>query len=62
MDSANLDNWLTDSDPVIFVSDHQDGNLKLLFFKFFFAYYFLQLYLHNFSKKKSHTEVSKHKQ
>jgi hypothetical protein len=38
-------------DPAIFVSDIQDGK--------FFAYYFLKLHLHHFSKIKSHKEVTK---
>jgi hypothetical protein len=41
-----------DSDPAIFVSYLQDGSWKLLFFRSFFAYYFLKLHLHKFSKIK----------
>jgi hypothetical protein len=40
-------------DPSNFVSDLQDGNLKLFFSKFF-AFYFMKLHLHHFSKIKSH--------
>jgi hypothetical protein len=39
-----------DPDLVIFDSDLQDG---------FFAYYFLKVHLHHFSKIKSHKEVTK---
>ncbi len=46
-----------DSDPAIFVSDLQD--VKKLFFSKFFAYYFLKIHLHQFSKWKSHKEVTK---
>jgi hypothetical protein len=46
-------------DPAIFVSDLQYG-LKLFIFLFtFFVFYFLKLHLHNFSKMKSHKEVTK---
>jgi hypothetical protein len=45
----------SDPDPAIFVSDLQDINKKLLFF----TYYFLKVYLHHFSKIKSHKEVTK---
>jgi hypothetical protein len=37
-----------DPDPAIFVSDLQDVPI------FFFAYYFLKVHFHNFSKKKSY--------
>jgi hypothetical protein len=40
-------------DPAILVSDLQDVN------KSFFAYYFLKRHLHQFSKIKSHKEVTK---
>jgi hypothetical protein len=43
----------------IFVSDLQDGNKQLFSFPSFFAYYFLNLQLHHFPKKKSHKEVAK---
>ncbi len=33
---------LMDPDPVIFVSDLQGANTKLIFFQSFFAYYFLK--------------------
>jgi hypothetical protein len=39
-------------DPDVFVSDLYDDNKKN--FKSFFAYYFLKLHLHKFSKIKSH--------
>jgi hypothetical protein len=53
---------LTDSDPDpgILVSDLQDDNSKLFFVLSFVAYYFLKLHLHNYSKIKSHKEVTKH--
>jgi hypothetical protein len=41
-------------DPAIYVSDLKDGNLKS-----YFAYYFLKLCLHHFSKIKSRKEVTK---
>jgi hypothetical protein len=41
-------------EPAIFVSDLQDGKLKQ-----FFAYCFLKLHLHHFSKIKGHKEVTK---
>jgi hypothetical protein len=47
------------SDPAIFVSDLQDGNLKFIFLSKFFAFYFLKLHFHCFSKKKNHKEVHK---
>jgi hypothetical protein len=43
---------LTDPDPALFVSDLQDANKKLFFFFKFFAYYFLKVHLHHFSKIK----------
>ncbi len=50
--------WLMDPnlDPATFVSDHQDVNKK------FFAYSFLKVHFHNFSKIKGHAEVTKHKE
>ncbi len=48
--------WLMDRYPAIFVSDLQDINKKLLHF---FAYYFLKVHLHHFSKIQSHKEVIK---
>ncbi len=57
-----VDPWhfgtVTDPDPGIFVSDLQDDDLKLLFFLRFFAYYFLKLHLHHYSKLKSYKEVT----
>jgi hypothetical protein len=50
---------LMDLDPVIFVSDLQGASTKLIFFQSFFAYYFLKVHLHNFSKMKNHKEVTK---
>jgi hypothetical protein len=47
-----------DLDPAIFVSDLQDVNKKLIFSKSFFAYYFLKVHLHQFSKIKSYEEVT----
>jgi hypothetical protein len=41
-------------DPAIVVSDLQD-----VIGKFFFAYYFLKIHLNQFSKIKSHIEVTK---
>jgi hypothetical protein len=41
-----------DLDPAIFVIDLQDANKKINFFNIFSAYYFLNVHLHNFSKKK----------
>jgi hypothetical protein len=52
-ESAPLTNW---SGSCYFVSDLYDGNKKL--FKFF-AYYFLKLHLHNFSKIKSQPDFTK---
>ncbi len=46
----------SDSRPAIFVIK----NSKKLFFLCFFAYYFLNVHLYNFSKIKSHKEVTKH--
>jgi hypothetical protein len=57
-----------DADPAIFVSDLQDVNKKILYFFYcfsiflffifkticFFTYYFLNVKLHHFSKKKSY--------
>ncbi len=43
-----------DADPAIFVSDLQDVNKNN-----FFAYYFLKVHLHHFSKIKCHEEVTK---
>ncbi len=48
-----------DPDPAIFVIDLQDANKKLIFKKSFFAYYFLKVHLHHFSKIKSPKEVKK---
>jgi hypothetical protein len=46
-----------DSDPAIFVTDLQDANKKVFFYKSFSAYYFLKGHILNFSnikvKKKS---------
>jgi hypothetical protein len=50
--------YLIDPDPAIFVIDLQDANKKLIK-KSFPAYYFLKVYLHNFSKIKSHKESQK---
>jgi hypothetical protein len=47
-----------DPDPAIFVIDRQDANKKLIK-KICSAYYFLKVYLHHFSKIKSHKEVTK---
>ena len=44
--------YLIDPDPAIFVIDLQDANKKLIK-KSFPAYYYLKVYLHNFSKIKS---------
>jgi hypothetical protein len=46
-----------DPDPAIFVIDLQDASKKLIFNTTFYAYYFLKVHLHHFSKikvKKSH--------
>jgi hypothetical protein len=45
-----------DPDPAIFVSDLHD--FKIFFFAFF-AYYFLKVQLHHFSKIKTHKEVKR---
>jgi hypothetical protein len=47
-----------DPDPDIFVLYLQDANKKQIFTKFF-AYYFLKVHLHHFSKIKSPKEVTK---
>ena len=47
-----------DPDPALFVIYLQDANKKLIL-KMFSAYYFLKIYLHNFSKIKSPKEVKK---
>jgi hypothetical protein len=41
-----------DLDPAIFVIDLQDANKKQNFFHIYSAYYFLNVHLHHFSKKK----------
>ncbi len=43
---------ILDPDPAIFVIDLQDANKKLNILKKFSAYYFLNVHLHHFSKKK----------
>ncbi len=48
----------SDPDPATFVIDLQDANKKLIL-KFFSAYYFLRVHLHNFSKIKLPKEVTK---
>jgi hypothetical protein len=48
-----------DPDSVIFVSNLQGVNNKLFIFLSCFAYYFLKVHLHYFSKIKSHKEVTK---
>ncbi len=54
--------WPLDPDPepapAIFVQDLQDANKKQ-FFLCFYAYYFLMVHLHRFSKIESHREVTK---
>jgi hypothetical protein len=50
--------WPMDPDPAIFVLDLQDAN-KNLFMLNFSAYYFLKVHLQNFSKIKSHKEITK---
>ncbi len=50
------DIFCSDPDPTLFVSDLQDANQKI-FFRSFFAYYFLKVHLHRSSKIKSHKEV-----
>jgi hypothetical protein len=47
-----------DPDPAIFVLDLQDANKKL-FFKKFLSLLLLKVHLYNFSKVKSHKEVTK---
>jgi hypothetical protein len=49
-----------DPDPAIFVLKLQDANKGLISFKKFFAFYFLKVQLHNFSKINSQKEVTKH--
>jgi hypothetical protein len=41
-----------DPDPAISIIDLQDANKKLILKKSFYAYYFLKVHLHNFSKIK----------
>ncbi len=50
-----------DPDPAIFFSDFQDDKKRknYNFLKSFLAYYFLKVHLYNFSKMKSHKEVTK---
>jgi hypothetical protein len=48
-----------DPDPAIFGTDLQDANKKLILLKMFFAYYFLKVHFHHFSKVKSPKEVTK---
>ncbi len=43
--------WLTDPGPALFVSDLPDAN-KNIFFQIFFAYNYLEVYLHQSSKIK----------
>jgi hypothetical protein len=45
-------------DPAIFIVDLQDANKKQTK-KSFFAFYFLKVHLHRFSKIKSQKEVTK---
>jgi hypothetical protein len=47
-----------DPDPAIFVIDSQDANKKIIKIRFF-AYYFLKVHLHHFSKIKCQKEVMK---
>jgi hypothetical protein len=47
-----------DPDSAIVVSELQDVKKKLFHFSFF-AYYFLKVHLHHFSKIKSNKEVTK---
>jgi hypothetical protein len=48
------------TDPAIFVIHFQDVTTKYYFFsQIFFAYYFLKVRLHHFSKIKSYKEVKK---
>ncbi len=46
----------SDPDPAIFVIDFHDASQKLIFNTIFFAYYFLKVHLHPFSKIKSQKE------
>jgi hypothetical protein len=48
--------WLMDLDPAIFVIDLQHASKKLIFNTVFSSYYFLKVYLHHFSKRKSQKE------
>jgi len=48
-----------DADPAIFIIGLQDANKKQICTKSFSAYYFLKVYLHNYSKIKSQKEVTK---
>jgi hypothetical protein len=41
-----------DPDPAIFVIDLQEANKKQIFLMKLFAYYFLKVHLHHFSKIK----------
>jgi hypothetical protein len=47
---ADLDP-VADPDSAIFVSDLQDLNKKLFFFRSFFAYYFLKVHLNHFPQR-----------
>ncbi len=49
--------WLTD--PILFVSDLQDSNKKIIIFLNFFAFYFLKVHLHQSYKMQSHKEATK---
>jgi hypothetical protein len=51
----------SDPDPPIFVIDLQETNKKLPgnFLNKFFAYYFLKVHLHHFSKIKIEKEVTR---
>jgi hypothetical protein len=49
--------WLMDRDPAFFAIDSQDVKNNKNFK--FFAYFFLKVHLHHFSKIKSHNEVTK---
>jgi hypothetical protein len=44
-------------DPAVF--GLQDANKKTIFLSFFAYYHFSKIHLHNFSKIKSHEEVTK---
>jgi hypothetical protein len=48
-----------DPDPAIFVIDLQDASKKQIYNKIFFAYYFLKVHLHHFSKIKSQKKSQK---